>query len=373
MSNPDNNTVGAKPFERGGALVTGKRIYIDHSHMGRHVTGIERITRELFSPEALAPVPVHAVRARGLASMLIAQNIKLPVKAMTDRGALILCPGFPPSFFLSMFRGQVLPYIHDLFLLERHQDLNLKARLYMVKPFRRAVKTLPRFLVNSEYTRDCLRGFCRPDAKIMLYRPAVRNVFSLTPGRARAGKEGELRLVALGTLEPRKNLLAAAAIVSALRQNGFAAARLDILGRFGWGDELHALHAAPGVHLHGYQPAGVIREVMENADLFINTSHDEGLGLPLLEAQFAGLPVIAPERPVFREVLGSSGILIDPENAAASAARITALVKSPDWRKKSAAEAKANLERWNMAAAGDRAAFIAFLAAFVQEGAPLPC
>jgi glycosyltransferase involved in cell wall biosynthesis len=361
------NVSGQKVMESN--LAPGRRVYVDHTHLGRHVTGIERITQELFCDEALAPVALAPVRSRGLTSMIFAQNITLPLKALRDRGALILCPGFPPSFLLSRFGERVLPYIHDLFLLTRDQDLNRKARLYMVKPFRHAVKTLPRFLVNSEYTRDSLRAFCRPDAKIMLYRPAVRNVFSLAPRAQRTRKADELRLVALGTVEPRKNLLAAAAITGALRQKGFVRARLDILGRFGWGSELEALRALPGVHLHGYQPGEVIRQRVEGADLFINTSHDEGLGLPLLEAQFAGLPVVAPDRAVFREVLGDSGVLIDPDDPGASAEKIKGLVQSGGWRAKSAAAAANNLARWNMAAAADRAAFIAFLLSHEHGGA----
>ena len=354
-------------------LAFNRKIFVDHTHLGRHVTGIERITQELFSEQALAPVPLIPVRSRGLVSMVFAQNAALPLRAMRDRKSLILCPGFPPSLLLSRFGGQVLPYIHDLFLLTRDQDLNRKARLYMVRPFRHAVKTLPRFLVNSEYTRKSLQDYCRPDAKIMLYRPAVRNVFSLRPDPQRCDDVTDLRLVALGTVEPRKNLQAAAAIVGALRQKGFAGARLDILGRFGWGDELEALRASPGVHLHGYQPARVIRQMVEAADLFINTSHDEGLGLPLLEAQFAGLPVIAPDRAVFREVLGRSGALIDPDRPGESADRIKALVQGEGWRARHAAAAADNLARWNMAAAADRAAFISFLVSHAQKGNSSSC
>ena len=36
-------------------------IYVDHTHLGRHVTGLERITLELFSRAALAPLEVVPV------------------------------------------------------------------------------------------------------------------------------------------------------------------------------------------------------------------------------------------------------------------------------------------------------------------------
>ena len=43
----------------------GARVQIDQTHMGRHATGIEPITRELFSPAALSPLPTDYVGAYG--------------------------------------------------------------------------------------------------------------------------------------------------------------------------------------------------------------------------------------------------------------------------------------------------------------------
>ena len=339
-----------------------RAIYVDHTHCGRHVTGIERITLELFSSEALAPLSVTPVTAASRAAMMAAQTFGLPWRAARDRTALFLTPGFPPSPALTLFGARVLPYIHDLFLITRPQDLNARAKAYMARPFRFAVRRLPRFLVNSEHTSRELARFCRPDAEITLYRPQVRDVFGLAGSpRDRAREKGALRLIALGTVEPRKNLRAAAAVLAALRAGAFPRATLDICGRDGWGGDATALARAPGVTLHGYQPVARIRELTAAADAFITTAHDEGLGLPLLEAQYAGLPVIAPDRPVFREVLAKSGVLIDAADPAAAAARITAYVSAADWRARAAALAADNLARWNGAAARDHGAVIALL------------
>ena len=344
-----------------------RAIYVDHTHCGRHVTGIERITLELFSREALAPLSVTPVTAASRAAMMAAQTFGLPWRAARDRTALFLTPGFPPSPALTLFGARVLPYIHDLFLITRPQDLNARAKAYMARPFRFAVRRLPRFLVNSEHTSRELARFCRADAEITLYRPQVRDVFGLAAPRGPAAQEqvpqekGALRLIALGTVEPRKNLRAAAAVLAALRAGAFPRATLDICGREGWGGDAAALARAPGVTLHGYQPAARIRELTAAADAFITTAHDEGLGLPLLEAQYAGLPVIAPDRPVFREVLARSGVLIDAADPAAAAARITADVSAADWRARAAALAAENLARWNGAAARDHGAVIALL------------
>jgi glycosyltransferase involved in cell wall biosynthesis len=336
-------------------------IYVDHTHLGRHVTGLERITLELFSRAALAPLDVVPVTAQGMRQMVLQQTVRLPLLLAASH-ALLLCPGFPPSPLLRPFASRVLPYIHDVFLATRPADLNRRARLYMAAPFRLALRTYPRFLANSRDTSRKLAAHCRPDSAITLYRPPVRNIFGLGV-EGRAGRpDRALRLVALGTVEPRKNFLAAAKIATALRALGFPDIRLDIIGRRGWGDDWQTLSTIPCVTLHGYQSEERVRELLTAADLFVCTSHEEGLGLPLLEAQYAGLPIVAPDATIFREVLESSGVFIDPANPEAAAARIAGLFGERGWRSRYVALDAQNIERWNALASADRDAVITLIA-----------
>jgi glycosyltransferase involved in cell wall biosynthesis len=336
-------------------------IYVDHTHLGRHVTGLERITLELFSPAALAPLEIFPITARGTRQMVTTQTFGLPMR-LAASSSILLCPGFPPSPLLRPFASRVLSYIHDIFLLSRPADLNRRARLYMAAPFKLALRSYPRFLANSSDTRQKLAAHCRPDAAITLYRPPVRNVFDIeSKGRAERDTR-PLRLVALGTVEPRKNFDAAARITEALRAQGFPGATLDIVGRQGWGDDWRALETFPGVTLHGYQPGKRVKQLLYDADIFICTSHDEGLGLPLLEAQYGGLPIIAPDAAIFHEVLDASGIFIDPADPAAAAAKIAAMLSDHQWRSRYAALAAQNLKRWNALASADRDAVIGLIA-----------
>src|SRR5215469_1807257 len=140
-------------------------IYVDHTHLGRQVTGLERITMELFSPAALAPLEVERVTAHGVPQMIMTQTLGLPIK-LAASSSILLCPGFPPSALLRPFASRVLPYIHDLFLLSRPADLNRRARLYMATPFNLAVRRYPHFLVNSIETKKQLGAHCRSDATV---------------------------------------------------------------------------------------------------------------------------------------------------------------------------------------------------------------
>lgn len=330
-------------------------VYLDLTHLGRHVTGIERIAIELFEKQAFAGAVVRPVRSGGVLSMIIKQQIFLPLLALFNPSAKFVFPGFPPSPLFVFARNRVTLYVHDLFLVTRRQDLSTKAKLYMAWPFKRAVTGLRNFLVNSEKTRAELQPFVSPDAAIALYRPGVRNVFDLASGKAdsEAVSSCKLRIVSVGTVEPRKNYLAAAAIVAKLDALNPGGAELHIVGRAGWGPDAERLAACPHVTVHGFLEVSDAKRVIEGADVYLCTSHDEGLGLPLLEVQYAGLPVVAPDQTVFHEVLGSSATFIDPSDPDTAAAKILALVSSSGWRGRASLAALANVNRWNSLAAGD--------------------
>jgi N-acetylglucosaminyldiphosphoundecaprenol N-acetyl-beta-D-mannosaminyltransferase len=121
------------------------------------------------------------------------------------------------------------------------------------------------------------------------------------------------------------------------------------------------LTAHPSVILHGYLNDRDARSVIESADLLLCTSHDEGLCLPLLEAQYGGLPIVAPDEPVFREVLGTSGIFLNSRSPELAADQIVSAIVSPDWRLRNAVAAAANIVRWNDIAQRDRSVVISFL------------
>jgi len=343
-------------------------LIVDHSHLGRAVTGIERITLELFSGEALAPLPLRPVTGGSTWKMIAAQQAGLVASLIADRQAVALCPGFPPSIPLTTIGGRrVIPYIHDCFLLTRPQDLNWRAKYYMAPAFRHAVSRLPWFLVNSKTTAGELRRFCRDDADISLYRPRVRDVFGVAGlSSDRQLRKGQrLDLLALGTVEPRKNLVAAAEIVDVLRdQHGFDA-RLHVVGRIGWGGENKRIAGRPGIEMHGYLDIDGVRAALAGAHALISTSFDEGLGLPLLEAQHAGLPIIAPKGAVFEEALGGSGLHIDPAAPAEAAQAIVAFLSADGAFARASEAGRANVAHWNIAADADRSVLIERLLGFV--------
>ncbi|MEA1832300.1 glycosyltransferase [Methylobacterium durans] len=340
-----------------------RRIYVDQTHIRGHVTGIERVARDLFAPERLSPHEVRLVRSRGLPGLLAAQQIGMPWRGMRERDALLVFPGFPPGPLCALLGERCILYVHDTFLLTRPQDLSWKSQLYMAPSFALAMRYGRRFLVNSRNTGAELRRVCRQDALVALLRPAAGDVFGLAdlPARPFASAHGEpLRLLAIGTIEPRKNYPAALAIIAALNRMGVPA-ELHIVGRVGWGRHPFLDDPPPFLTLHGYVDDAGLRRLVETSHLLLSTSKAEGLGLPLLEVQHGGLPVAAPIGAVFEEVLGASGLFLHPEDPDAAAASIAGWAR--DGRLAAAASAaRANVAAWNREAEDDAARFRDFLA-----------
>jgi glycosyltransferase involved in cell wall biosynthesis len=125
-------------------------------------------------------------------------------------------------------------------------------------------------------------------------------------------------VVAVGTLEPRKNL---GVLLDAYR---LAAARgtdlppLVLVGAHGWGDALDSSGVSPERLVRtGRLPLSRLQQVVAGASLLAFPSRYEGFGLPPLEALAAGTPVLAADLAVTREVLDDQARFTDPGSAEA--------------------------------------------------------
>jgi glycosyltransferase involved in cell wall biosynthesis len=79
-----------------------------------------------------------------------------------------------------------------------------------------------------------------------------------------------------------------------------------------------------------------IGEILNTIDLFALSSNSETFGISLIEAMYKGLPIVATDLPVFREIVvtGEDVILVPPKNSQEFAKAIIFLIRNPEQAKK---------------------------------------
>jgi alpha-1,3-rhamnosyl/mannosyltransferase len=118
----------------------------------------------------------------------------------------------------------------------------------------------------------------------------------------------------VGTLQPRKNVSALLQAYDRLPADVRAERQLVIVGKYGWGAEslrvdLEARRTSNRVRWLEYLDRDLLRAVYRDAGVFVFPSLAEGFGLPVLEALASGVPVVASDLPVVREVADEFALL----------------------------------------------------------------
>jgi glycosyltransferase involved in cell wall biosynthesis len=221
-----------------------------------------------------------------------------------------------------------LPYVST-----RHNDDR-----YLLGPFRYVDRAFARgahrLIAISDAVRHFLEAAGHDPAKLVTIRYGLDELPQAhsDPTPAAAGvPAGVPLLLAVGRLIEQKDhatLLRSFALV----REAHPQARLAILGSGPLEHATRRLARELGVEAALSLPGRTApRDWLERADVFVHSSRWEGFGIVLLEAMFAGLPVVATRVSAVPEVVveGETGLLVDAGDAAAMATAIGALLTDP--------------------------------------------
>jgi glycosyltransferase involved in cell wall biosynthesis len=211
--------------------------------------------------------------------------------------------------------------------------------------FKKSVRAANLILVPSQST---LRGLedvlAVASSRIRLVPFGVEEHFQprdhVAAARHIAQKYGasEDYLCAVGTVEPRKNLVKLVEAVGILRQRHRCQAQLLIAGAKGWKrSPLYSKLAQSGFTANDVKFLGYVSEedlpcLYAGASVFVFPSLYEGFGFPLLEAMACGAPVVASNASSIPELVGEAGLLVDPRDANSLADAIFRVRSSPSVR-----------------------------------------
>lgn len=329
---------------------------------GRLPTGIDRVALaylEHFAPQAQAVVQHERFRrildtkaSQELFALLQApgQSFKRSLVAGfvrniahlqgKGRGRFYLNVGHTglntPGFSTWTQETDVRPVylVHDLIPISHPQFARAGEELRHRQRMRTALRTGVGIIGNSRSTLDELARFAETERLALPPFLAAWLGIDALP----AVSTGDLPIVptfvTLGTIEARKNHLLLLNVWSKLVDRmGNTAPRLLIIGQRGWeADEVfHRLD-------HDENLRGVVIELgrcsdeevakhLRSARALLFPSFAEGYGLPLVEALAAGVPAIASDLSVFRELCGDIPTYLGPHDERAWEAAIIDLVR----------------------------------------------
>ena len=252
---------------------------------------------------------------------------------------------FVPAHVLPLAHPRAsLVTVHDLGYLHFPETHPWQQRLYLDLSTRWNARTAAHLLADSQATKaDLVTRYNTPPEKVTVVYPGrdetltpVRNPATIEAVKARYGITGDYFLY-LGTLQPRKNLSRLITAFATLEPGTV----LVLAGKRGWlykdlfaqvrrlglegpalsGVEGPALSGVEGrVLFPGYVPDEDKAALLSGALAFAFPSLYEGFGLPVLEAQACGCPVITSTTSSLPEVVRDAALLVDPSDTAAIAA-----------------------------------------------------
>ena len=231
----------------------------------------------------------------------------------------MLYPYWPPPPVRRPQAPPAIAVVHDLAFRLRPQEVPWQQRLYLGTLVPKALRRSAAVLVPSAATRDGLLGEFPVEGLAARVHVVGEGVTELPPaGELPAGLEPGF-VLAVGTVEPRKNYPRLLDAYTALRRRRPDAPPLVIAGRLGWNvDGLpDRLRSEPGVvHLGGVGDA-TLAALYEHAAVLAFPSLYEGFGLPLLEAMAHGVPALVGSAGALPELAGGAAVEVDPEDTAA--------------------------------------------------------
>jgi glycosyltransferase involved in cell wall biosynthesis len=259
--------------------------------------------------------------------------VGLPRRARRARVDLLHC-----TTFRAPTRSPVplVVTVHDLAILRYPDAFNRWTRTYSSVFVPRAVRAADRIISVSQFTK-------RELVELLDVAPDRIRVIPHASGeefRAEgAAAEGEY-VLAVGTLEPRKNL---ARLVEAARRTGV---ELRVVGARGWGGvEVDGA----GVRWLGQVADDELARLYRGALCVAYPSLYEGFGLPVLEAMACGAPVVTSAGGATEEVADSAAVLVDPGDPRSIAAGLEEAISRRDDLARLGSE-RAALRNWDRVA-----------------------
>jgi glycosyltransferase involved in cell wall biosynthesis len=267
------------------------------------------------------------------------EQILLPIKIRKDM--LDLFHYTDHAMSLIQRRHPVVITVHDIAYIRFPDLLNKSRQVYKKYILNLSVKNADIIIADSHSTKEDIIEFFKVDEKkIKVIHLGVESRFrpiSNVEGYRIRNNLPKKMILNIGTLEPRKNVVALIKAFKRLLERGFKDYILVIAGERGWlykriFEEIKSSGMEQSIRFLGVVDDGELPMLYNCADLFVYPSLYEGFGLPPLEAMACGIPIITSNTSSLPEVVGNAGIMIDPSDIESLSEEMYRVLKDKELR-----------------------------------------
>ena len=250
-----------------------------------------------------------------------------------------------PNFLSYKTKLPTVVTVHDLSIL-RYSETHPAYRVAIMK--KRIPDSINRadfVITDSEYIRkEVISEFNLPPEKVVTTLLSASSNFSPTSSKSQQTILSAYNLtpgsyiLAVGTLEPRKNLRNAIKAYIQLPETVRKEIPFVIAGMSGWNNDslykdIASIAEQGQIRRLGYIPDEVLPFLYGGASIFVYPSLYEGFGLPPLEAMACGTPVLVSDRSSLPEVVSDAGLLSDPFDIDQMASLMLRVIESSETRR----------------------------------------
>lgn len=244
--------------------------------------------------------------------------------------------------------------IHDLTWKCAPESMRTTTRLLDQYYMPKALSVADAVVADSQATADTLMQVCQlPPEKITVIGLGVRIKSAKNSEPLSFAPLKKPFFLFVGTLEPRKNLARLLQAYARLSDACKNKASLIIAGGKGWGDvetdiknTIQQLNLQAYVHCLGYVNEATLEALYENCLFLAMPSLYEGFGLPIVEANSHGKPVLTSKTSSMPEVAGKAGYFVDPFSIESIQQALENLIVNEPLRSQLALHAKENAKRF---------------------------
>ncbi len=258
----------------------------------------------------------------------------------------------PDGMFPPLIPGRTVGMYHDVLWHAHPRTLDWHIRTVFRLRHKAGLKRANRAITGSQASRNEMqRVFGKIAGKLEVlpsygvdmahFRPPLDDETGLSEDfRERLNLKEDFLLTA-GNLQPHKNLSIVPQALDILRRQGMD---IPLLAIAGFGDQEAVKASLPEgfpqdkVRCLGYLPEADLCQAYRLAQAYVFPSLYEGFGLPVVEAQSSGAPVIYADATSLPEVAGDAGLPFYPESPEDLAVKISWVLNDPDLRRQMVAK-----------------------------------